>query len=167
MDYIADFIKGNEIGFSVFYKNTWKQLFWFTLKHCADAENAKDIAQISYLKVWENRKKINPEFLSFRSYLFTIAINEVKKEYLKLIKKKEAEFQFHYELEEETSEVNDREQKMLNLIATFPNKQKIVFQLVKLEELSYQEVARKLGISKSTVEKHIIKSMKILKQSFT
>lgn len=50
-------------------------------------------------------------------------------------------------------------------IDTLPEKSKIVFKLSREEQLSYIEIAEKLNISVKTVEAHISKSLRLLRNS--
>lgn len=47
-------------------------------------------------------------------------------------------------------------------IATLPPKCRQAFQLKKFEELSQREIAERMGISESTVEKHLAKALRLL-----
>jgi len=48
-------------------------LFRFIVKNLRHEEDARDIVQSAYEKLWVNREKVNPE--TVKSYLFTIAYN--------------------------------------------------------------------------------------------
>ncbi|ANI89647.1 hypothetical protein A9P82_10320 [Arachidicoccus ginsenosidimutans] len=63
---------------------------------------------------------------------------------------------------------NDYETKELNeyvnsVIYSLPEKCKEVFLLSREKDYSYKDISRELKISVSTVEKHIIKALKIIK----
>lgn len=50
-------------------------------------------------------------------------------------------------------------------IATLPPKCRQAFQLKKFEELSQREIAERMGISESTVEKHLAKALRLLMEA--
>ena len=57
-------------------------------------------------------------------------------------------------------------EKLGKLIAMLPSQRRQIFNLCRLEEKSYDEAAGIMGISKSTVNDHMVKAMKYLKSNF-
>ena len=53
---------------------------------------------------------------------------------------------------------------MNEAINNLPEKCKLTFKLVREEKMKYREVAEVLGISQKTVEAHLSKAVKILRQ---
>ena len=53
-----------------------------------------------------------------------------------------------------------------DIVATLPSQRQEIFRLCRFEEKSYEETARIMGISKSTVNDHMVKAMKYLKNKF-
>jgi RNA polymerase sigma-70 factor (ECF subfamily) len=49
-------------------------------------------------------------------------------------------------------------------IAELPPQRRAVFELCKLKEKTYDEVARKMNISRSTVQDHIVKANKFIRE---
>ena len=58
------------------------------------------------------------------------------------------------------NELNELIEKEIN---SLPEKCKLVFTLSREENFSFKEIANELNISISTVEKHIVKALKILR----
>jgi RNA polymerase sigma-70 factor (ECF subfamily) len=56
------------------------------------------------------------------------------------------------------------EQKIHAVIEQLPDKCREVFLLSRFDNLSHQAIAQKLNISVSTVEKHIVKALKIVRR---
>lgn len=54
--------------------------------------------------------------------------------------------------------------RLHSAIATLPPKCRQAFQLKKFEELSQREIAERMGISESTVEKHLAKALRLVMQ---
>jgi RNA polymerase sigma-70 factor (ECF subfamily) len=56
------------------------------------------------------------------------------------------------------------ETRILNAIQVLPEQCRLVFQLSRFEELKYQEIADQLSISVKTVENHMGKALKIMRE---
>lgn len=56
----------------------------------------------------------------------------------------------------------ERLARLMTAVDQLPDKTKSIFRMHKFEGLSYAEVALKLGVSKSTVEKHMMDALRVL-----
>src|SRR5690606_36787507 len=66
----------------------------------------------------------------------------------------------------QTAEVttdSELQRQLQDALRQLPEKCRTVFQLSRFEELRYQEIADKLGISVKTVEAHMGKALKVLR----
>jgi len=143
-------------------------IFNFVHYKLGNVAAAEDIVQDVFIKLWENRHQIK-EDRSLKSYLFTIANNLA----LNYIRHAKIAMKFQQELSAESSlqespqaslEKKEAHEKLLAGIAALPEKQRIVFMMSRMEQLSYQEIAERLDISIKTVESHIGNALKILRQ---
>lgn len=68
--------------------------------------------------------------------------------------------------EEETEMDNSKELQMilLRILESLPEKRATIFRMSRLEGLKNDEIAKELGISKSTVENHINNSSSLIKK---
>lgn len=137
----------------------------------ADADTAEDITQEVFVKLWENRGDVQPE-RSIKSYLYTIAnnltLNHIR--HSKIVRKHQENTRLISENLAESSpeqllEQVEFDEAILSAINHLPEKSRIVFQLSRMENLSYKEIAARLDISIKTVESHIGKSLKLLRQA--
>lgn len=71
---IADYINGNEDAIAILIDRHLKAVFNFSYRLVGKSEDAEDIAQETFLKMWRNIKKYRPEE-NFKTWLFTIARN--------------------------------------------------------------------------------------------
>ena len=158
----------NPVAFEKIYYSYSPKLLKALVKLVKSNAVAQEILQDVFLKVWENRKKIDPE-KTFRCYLFTIAENKAydffrkaardKKLYEKLI----VAATEHYD-QIETEFFNKEDSRVLEMaIGALPPQRQLVFRLSKLEELSYDEISKRLGISVSTISDHIVKANKSIR----
>lgn len=65
---------------------------------------------------------------------------------------------------DEELEILELQKMITSTISQLPEKCRIVFSLSRFEEMSYQEIADHLEISVKTVENHISKALKILRE---
>ena len=68
--------RGDVDAFDQVYMKYAGKLYSFSLKYLKSKEEAEELVQSVFLKVWENQRNLKSEH-SFKSYLFTIAYNEI------------------------------------------------------------------------------------------
>jgi len=146
-------------------------LYRFSLSYLKSKEAAEDVVQEVFIKIWDKRKDIDTG-KSFQSYLFTIALNSVRKYFNKLAEANQLKHEIIIALSENPSVFDDQEnfedylRKLDNLIQKLPEKRKAIFTGKKLEGKSQKELAEEFGISTKTVEYHITEAMKFIKEEF-
>lgn len=127
---------------------------------------AEDLAQDIFFEMW--RRKDQLQVTSIRAYLRRAALNRTLN-YLRNRKIKWDDEPMLPELEStdtptpENLETAELEKMIGAAIDQLPEKCRMVFVLSRFEELSYQEIADKLGISIKTVENQIAKALKFLR----
>ena len=158
---------GDKLAFKELYLNYASKLFYFSLKYTNNKDDANEIVQTIFLKVWENRSKLNPE-LSFNAYLIQIGKNLIYRQHQK--RELEKRYQIYQKTHSETKSENteeyvifsELEQKTRDYIGSMPEKRKQVFMLSRVEGLSHEQIAEKLGISVGTVKQHMNQALKSL-----
>ncbi|SHI46265.1 RNA polymerase sigma-70 factor, ECF subfamily [Pseudozobellia thermophila] len=136
--------------------------YTFTKNH----DNAEDIVQNVMVDIWSKRKKIKPE-LSLKNYLYKAVYNSFISHYRKqkpviYLEKK------HIDAVESIVESNHEEmQRLIELvhreIDKLPKKCREIFLLNKRDGLTHTEISEHLDISLKTVEGHITRAFKILR----
>jgi RNA polymerase sigma-70 factor (ECF subfamily) len=71
---IEEYLKGNEKSLEILIKEYLSQIYGFTYKRVGNTQEAEDITQEIFIKVWRNLKNFNAE-KSFRTWIFSIAKN--------------------------------------------------------------------------------------------
>lgn len=132
-------------------------------------EDAEEIVQEVFVKIWENRHKIDV-YSSFESFLFTIAYNTTmtlfrkrvnEKKYLEHLKSLQIFEQAPDLLDEiHFNELSRRVEMLLNELTP---RQKEIFQLSREKGLTHDEIAKELNISVNTVKKHMANTLAFLK----
>jgi len=133
---------------------------------------AEDIAQQTFIKIWDNREKLQVEDNKLKRYLFKVAYNL----FIDVQRKRKKEFKLLEKLRQEayldltdvdTSLFEERLRKVEKEIDNLPEQCKKVFILSKREGLKYREISEQLQISIKTVEVHMAKAMKRLRAQLT
>ncbi|QGY47575.1 RNA polymerase sigma-70 factor [Maribellus comscasis] len=160
--------KGDITAFDTIYNKYCPKLHQFVFMYLKQDEDAEEIVQEVFLKIWASRAKIDV-FSSFESFLFTIAYNETmsllrkrvsdrkSKEYLKSLQQIDNADQIIDEIQ--FNELNKRIENLLNQLTP---RQKEIYLLSRKDGLTHIEIAQKLHISESTVNNHLVKSLKFL-----
>lgn len=166
---LAELGHGNHKAFDTLFAEYHPRLIHFLYGFIKDEEQARDMAQEIFFKVWINKEHIS-KVDSFKSYLFRIARNMIYDYYdHNLIKErfydqqKEDKYIYSDILEEE---FYARELSLLIDLAVelMPKQRKLVFQLSRNEGLSNDEIAERLSINKRTVENHITNVLQDLRK---
>jgi RNA polymerase sigma-70 factor, ECF subfamily len=161
--------KGDMAAFDSIYNKYCHKLYEFVFMYLKQEEDAEEIVQEVFIKIWESRSKIDI-YSSFESFLFTIAYNETmsllrkrvseikSREYLKSLQQIDTADQIIDEIQ--YKELNHRVQLLLEQLTP---RQKEIYLLSREEGLTHEEIAQKLNISKSTVNNHLVNIIKYLR----
>lgn len=162
--------KDDKNAFGLLFQKYSKKVYGLALHYFHNQDDAEEIVQEVFLKIWIKRKSIHSAE-AFTSFLYTTAKNMIFDSFKKEINHKAyAEYlsksRFHQQTEntEETIFFNDLEKIYTELLDELPAKRKEVFTLSRQEGCTNQQIAEKMNISVKTVEEHIYQSLKFLKQ---
>jgi RNA polymerase sigma-70 factor (ECF subfamily) len=171
--HVKRLVEGDEKAFAALYNKYCRKIYTAAFNMTLSEDDAKDIIQDVFLKVWESRATIDPE-QNFVAYLNTvcwhICLNMIKKEtHRETLKNK-------WQQVAEMSEDPDRDdedfhEKYLQLlekaIAALPPQRRVIFEHCKLKEKTYDEVAHSMNITRGTVHDHIKKANKFIREYLT
>ncbi|MBL7942412.1 MAG: sigma-70 family RNA polymerase sigma factor, partial [Flavobacteriales bacterium] len=132
---------------------------------CGDAGLAEDLAQDAFVKLWENRNRI--ERRTVKAYLYTIAhnlmVNQLKRNQLKFRLKNSAPADRDFDTPEKLAQEEEYHLYLQQVISDLPEGGREVFLMSRLEDLTYQEIADRLGLSVKAIEKRMTRVLKILR----
>jgi len=156
LDWIAELKVGNLQAFNTLFDRYGKRLFHFSMGYLKSVEDAEEIVQEVFLKIWEKRADLSTE-KSLESYLFTIARNGI----LNTIRKSRYEqaYQNYVKINlgknillDEELDYNELENAYFAAIEKLSPRRKEIFLLSREQALSNAEIAAKMNISVKTVE---------------
>ncbi len=159
--------RSDKVAYRTLFDRYYKYLVVTAYNILGDAEQARDLAQDVFLEVWRRRETLQV-MSRLKPYLRRAVVNKT----LNVIKARRLDFNQPETLEQEESTSNsvqqdlerDELQQMIDqAIASLPERCRLVFTLCRLEGLSHQEIATKLGISTKTIENQMTKAMKVLR----
>jgi len=160
--------KGNVSAFDSLFEVYSPKLYGFALKYFRNETDAEELIQEVFVKVWENRQSLKSE-LSFKSYLFTIALNQIRKHFNKKATSLRylESLQNDPELTDESSIQNDDYESALQrinlLIEQMPPRRREIFMKSKMEGKSSKEVALELNISAGTVDNQVSEALRFIR----
>ena len=160
--------------FRAFYLKNAADMIFFARKF-VDYETAEDIVHDIFLKIWDSKSTIIVEE-DMKNYLITMVRNAC----LDHLKSKSFadnnvdntfyqinfdELRLYTTLHDNNLQ-NDKIIEDINeVIEKLPNRQRLVFEKAFLNEQKHSEIAEELNISIRTVETHIYKALKFLREN--
>lgn len=133
-------------AFPTLVKQFQRPVYSIVRKMVISHEDADDIVQDVFVKIWHNLDKFRGESSLF-TWIYRIATNES----LQFLRKKRSQRWFGSDISEELANkmISDRyldgdevQIKLQKAILRLPDKQRLVFNLKYYEDLTYEEIAR-------------------------
>jgi RNA polymerase sigma-70 factor (family 1) len=155
----------DETALETLFKELYQQLCNYSFSIVNDMDEAEEITQQVFVNIWEQREKL--AVTSYKSYLYravhNASLNKIKQ--AKVRKLYADDYAITAELHQSSNETKDELQKQITLaVQSLPEQCRMVFKLSRYEELKYAEIAEHLNISVKTVENHMGKALKILRE---
>ena len=154
-----------EKNFQFIFNQNKKSLHNFIYYKSGDYNLAQDVTQESFLVLWNNCKTVI--FESAKSYLFTVGtrlfLNIRRREKIELEFVKNTKLPVDQENPQFLMEENEFKIKLEKVISKLPEKQRVVFLLNRIDNMTYAEIANLLDISVKAVEKRMSSCLKNLK----
>jgi RNA polymerase sigma factor (sigma-70 family) len=168
---MIDAIKlGDEFAYEQVYIQYREKVFFYFLKKTKSDEDAKDLLQVTFLRLWQYRGSLSPDYL-IEQHLFQIArtvfIDYLRRQnklnHLKGTINRKAEERPSYIY---TSTDFDIQARLQRALSSMPQIRKKIFELNRLQGYSYREIAHLLSISVKTVDNNLSKAIKELRKFF-
>ncbi|XCF06887.1 RNA polymerase sigma-70 factor [Tamlana crocina] len=161
--------KDNQRALEQLFQKYYFNLCLYAKKYVVSADLAEEVVADVFFKIWQNRKTLQIN-TSLKSYLFVATknlsinvVNKAKSDYLKQ-EIPEISADFSHLNTDESLHYNEVKIQIDQIIEELPPQRKIIFKLNRIDGLKYKEIAEKLGISVSTVQKQMIEAIKHVSQ---
>ena len=158
--------KGDRTAFNALFARYAAKLYNFSLRYFQNDADAQEIVQETFLRIWETRCDID-EARNFESYIISIARNRiynlfrrraVERKYLdSFVDGESADYPVSPEADNITKKIVHQG------IGHLPRQQREVLML-KIQGMDNSRIADSLNISKRTVETHVRRSYKFLRE---
>jgi RNA polymerase sigma-70 factor (ECF subfamily) len=164
--------EGDEAAFNELISRKTRPLLQLVQRILNDSEESRDVVQVTFFKVWENRRKFDERW-SPNTWIYRIASN-LAIDHLRSRKSREKvdepvrQHLLHLaggSSDRDLSRVQDGEVAAIfrELSAGLSEKQRTVFLLKEVEGLSSAEVAEVLKCRESTVRNHLFNARRYLR----
>ena len=155
----------DQSGFDLIFNQWYEPIRNFIYYKTGNVELAEDIAQDTFLKIWEKKDEV--KINTIKAFLFTIATNLLNNK----MDHQKVSFKFANtyeqpgaasspEFEMEMKEFNEILQRALD---DLDDKKRTVFLMNRIDELTYKQIADNLGLSVKAIEKRMEKAMAFLR----
>ncbi|HEY5123068.1 MAG TPA: RNA polymerase sigma-70 factor [Ignavibacteria bacterium] len=158
--------KGNLLAFNTLFKEYSGRLYRFAFGYLKSEAEAEELVQEVFTIIWEKRAALKEE-LSFKSFLFTIAFNIIRKHF------RTKDYLSEYfktgisdDLDIRTSQkitYDSLYQYITDLVNQLPERRKEIFIKSRFEGQSIKEISEELKISHKTVENQLTDALKFIR----
>jgi RNA polymerase sigma-70 factor (ECF subfamily) len=127
-------------------------VFRFIVKNIRHEEDAKDIVQTAFEKLWRNRETVNAG--KSKSFLFTVAYNQMI-DHIRKIKRITLKDEFKAEVKTYSEPVSNLKKNLQDALNTLNETQKSLVLLKDYEGYSYEEIGQITGLNESQVKVYL------------
>lgn len=169
---------GDQRAFGMLIRLYFQPLTNYAKSIVSDFEQAKDIVQEVFLKIWTTHQELNVT-VSLKSFLYR-SVHNACIDFLRKSKNSKTLQQLSYDdiqVRIQAFEIGDDdnffdmltseelESELNNAIEQLPAQCREIFLLNRYEQLSYGEISKKLSVSLSTVKTQMVRAMQKLQES--
>lgn len=136
-------------------------VFRFIVKNLKHEEDARDVVQSAFEKLWRNRESV--DHAKSKSYLFTVAYNQMI-DHLRKTRRVYLKEEFQADIKVIRREHNDTARVLQDALSRLNETQRSLVMLKDYEGYSYEEIARIMNLSESQVKVYLHRARLQLKE---
>lgn len=157
------------VFFEQLYRDYFTRTMYFARQYLTDEEEAREIAQETFVTLWEKRHEINTN-LSIQAFILTIAKNKC----LNVLRKKISEQKYSDTLSARETMANysalsddtfdslqmqELEELITQATVELPEKTHLIYHMSRDQQMSYEEIAQATQLSVKSIEYHMTKAL--------
>lgn len=165
---LAKVASGDTHAFAIIYNTYRKRVYTIALQYLHTEMQAEDAVQEIFLKLWRLEDNLTT-IRNLEAYLLQLTkhkcLNMMRRQNLENLHIEPLHEGFEYADSNTEDQIllNDTRKIVNEGIAMLPPKQKLVYQLCRMQDLKYEKVGEKLNISPETVRSHLKLALKSLR----
>ena len=136
-------------------------VYRFILKNLRHEEDARDVVQTAFEKMWRNRHEVDP--LRAKSYLFTVAYHQMI-DHIRKVKRISLKEEFNEGTRVQDRPANNLKKVLEEALARLSETQRSLVLLKDYEGYSYDEIGQITGLSESQVKVYLHRARVQLKE---
>jgi RNA polymerase sigma-70 factor (ECF subfamily) len=160
--------QGDDGAFEMLVRRKTSKVYGLCYRVIGNSEDAKDISQLVFLKLWENLEKYDATY-AFDTWLYRMVTN-VAIDFMRSKQSRDNAVNSNLRLvktsvdAEQTVTVQRKEvESVFNAVSNVLSpKQKTIFVMSEMEDLRSSEIAKVLGCRESTVRNHLFNARKLM-----
>ena len=160
--------KGNGSAFAVLVKRHSGKYYGLAYRYTASREEAEDIVQTAFVKLWENPYAWNPQKgAKFTTWFYRIMVNlclDRRKKRKAFIISESFEARDENQNQERDVAGNEEKELLAKEIAALPSRQKAALILCFYENLSHENAARAMNVSVKALQSLLMRAKTTLKR---
>lgn len=160
--------KGDEQAFKYLYELFRPKIYSIAIQYLKSEELAKEVVQDVFLKIWLDRAELI-QITSLEAWLYKVAKNNILNRLKRIgieMKAKDyfsshtALISYEMEYQLESKEYTSILQEVINAL---PEQQRKVFELARIQKLSYEKIGEQMNLSPLTVKTHMARALKAIR----
>jgi RNA polymerase sigma-70 factor (ECF subfamily) len=161
---------GDADAFETLVRRKTSKVYALCYRIIGNAEDAKDISQLVFLKLWENLEKYDPSY-AFDTWLYRMVTN-VAIDFMRNKQSRDNAVNSNLRLVKTAADAEQgvvvQRKEVENVFNAISNvlspKQKTIFVMNQMEDLSSADIAKVLGCRESTVRNHLFNARKLMQR---
>jgi RNA polymerase sigma-70 factor (ECF subfamily) len=162
--------EGDSDAFEQLVRRKTSKVYALCYRIIGNAEDAKDISQLVFLKLWENLEKYDPAY-AFDTWLYRMVTN-VSIDFMRNKQSRENAVNSNLRLVRTSADAEqgvvvqrkEIESVFADVSSVLSPKQKTIFVMNQMDDLPSAEIAKILGCRESTVRNHLFNARKLMQQ---